>query len=177
VRGSSQGRDHNREARLQMRKPALVAAATALVLFALPGYAGGNGAQTETIHFEDTDTFTVGPDCGLPEGTVAFIEVSGVMHTTERPNGQIHTNGTFVAHTLTLTLPDGKVFTGHFADHFATNLNNRNETATFTSNNILRAADGSRLQLHFLDHFNLSATGEPHFFFQLNCGGGDVNRD
>jgi type 1 fimbria pilin len=160
-----------------LRTPVVAVAAVALALFALPGYAGGNGAQTETIHFEGTDTFTVEPDCGLPAGTVAFIEFKGVMHTTERPNGQIHTNGTFVGDPLTLTLPDGKVFTGHFADHFATNLNNRNETATFTSNNVVKAADGSRLHLHFLDHFNLSATGEPHFFFQLNCGGGDVTRD
>jgi hypothetical protein len=160
-----------------VRKPVVVAAAAALMLFALPGYAAGKGAQTETIHFEDTDTFTVEPDCGLPEGTVAFIEVKGVMHTTEGPNGQIHTTGTFVGDPLTLTLPDGTVFTGHFADHFATNLNSRNESETFTSNNVVKAADGSRLHLHFLDHFNLSATGEPHFFFQLNCGGGDVTRD
>jgi hypothetical protein len=159
-----------------VRKPVVVAAAAALMLFALPGYAGGSGAQTETIHFEDTDTFLTQGECGLPEGTVAFIEFKGVMHTTEGANGQIHTTGTFVG-DLTFTLPDGKVFTGHFADHFASNLNNRNETGGFTSNNVVKAADGSRLHLHFLDHFNLSATGEPHFFFQLNCGGGDVTRD
>jgi hypothetical protein len=157
-----------------VRKP-VVAAAAALMLLALPGYAAGR-AQTETIHFEDTDTFLTEGECGLPEGTIGFIDFGAVMHTTEGTNGQIHTTGTFGG-DLTLRLPDGTVFTGHFADHFASNLNSRNETFAFTSNNVVRAADGSRLHLHFLDHFTLSATGEPHFFFQLNCGGGDVARD
>lgn len=156
-----------------MRK--LVATVAALILFAVPAYAAGQGAQTETIHFADTDTFEAGPDCGLPEGTVAFIDFEAVMHTTTLANGQIHTHGTFVG-DLTLTLPGGKVYTGHFADRFRSNLNNRNETGGFGSNNIVKAADGSRLILHFLDHFNLDANGEPHFFFQLNCGGGDVTR-
>jgi hypothetical protein len=49
-------------------------------------------------------------------------------------------------------------------------LNNRNEAGGLGSNNVVKAADGSRLHPHFLDHFNLDANGEPHFFFQHNCG-------
>ena len=154
-----------------MRK--LVVTVAALILFAVPAYAAGQGAQTETIHFADTETFEAGPDCVLPEGTVGFIDFEAVMHTTTLANGQIHTHGTFVG-DLTLTLPGGKVYTGHFADRSGSNLNNRNEAGGFGSNNVVKAADGSRLHLHLLDHFNLDANGEPHFFFQLNCGGGDV---
>lgn len=159
-----------------MKKLLLVGVAAAVAVSAVPAYAGGRGAKTETIHFEDTNTFLTEGECGLPEGTVATSEFKGVVHTTEGRNGQFHTTGTFVG-DLTITLPDGTVYTGHFADWFGFNSNSRNEGGTFTSNNIVTAADGSRLTLHFLDHFNLSATGEPHFFFQLNCGGGDVTRD
>lgn len=148
-----------------------------LAFAATPALAG-NGATTETIHFADTDVFTVLPGeeaCGVGVGSVITVDFKGVVHITEGPNGRFHITGTNVG-AITVDVAGGLTYTGHFADWFGFNVNSRNEAGTFTSNNILRAEDGSRLNVHFLGHFNLSATGEVNEFFQLNCGGGDVSR-
>jgi hypothetical protein len=148
-----------------------------LALAAAPAIAG-NGAQTETIHFTDEDSFVVGPDdvaCGVGVGSVITVQFKGVVHITEGPNGQFHITGTTVG-DITVAVAGGQTYTGHFADWFGFNANSRNEAGTFTSNNVLRAPDGSRLNVHFLGHFSISASGEVNEFFQLNCGGGDVTR-
>jgi hypothetical protein len=148
-----------------------------LALAAAPALAG-NGAQTETIHFTDEDSFVVGPDdvaCGVGIGSVITVQFKGVVHITEGPNGQFHITGTNVG-DITIAVAGGQTYTGHFADWFGFNANSRNAAGTFTSNNVLRAADGSRLNVHFLGHMSISASGEVNEFFQLNCGGGDVTR-
>lgn len=163
-----------------MKRPVsfLVAAIAVLSLAAAPALGGAKGATTETIHFTDEETFVVGPGeeaCGVGVGSVISIDYKGVVHITEGPRGQFHITGTNVG-DITIAVAGGKTYTGHFADWFGFNLNNRNEVGTFTSNNLLRAPDGSLLNVHFLDHFSLSASGEVNVFFQLNCGGGDVTR-
>jgi hypothetical protein len=156
----------------------LVAAIVGLALATAPAFAGGKGAQTETIHFTDTDTFVVLPGeeaCGVGAGSVITTEFKGVLHITEGPKGQFHITGTNVG-DITVAVAGGQTYTGHFADWFGFNANSRNEAGTFTSNNILTAPDGSRLNVHFLGHVSVSASGEVNEFFQLNCGGGNVTR-
>lgn len=148
-----------------------------LALAVAPALAG-NGAQTQTIHFTETDTFTVAPGeeaCGVGVGSEITVDFKGVVHITEGPNGQFHITGTNVG-DITVEVAGGQTYTGHFADWFGFNLNRQNEVGTFTSNNILRAADGSRLNVHFLGHFSISPDGDVTEWFQLNCGGGDVTR-
>ena len=156
----------------------LVVAAIAGLAFAAAAFAGGKGAQTETIHFTEEDTFVVLPGeeaCGVGVGSVISVDFKGVVHITEGPTGQFHITGTNVG-DITIAVAGGQTYTGHFADWFGFNANSRNEAGTFTSNNILTAPDGSRLNVHFLGHFSISASGEVNEFFQLNCGGGNVTR-
>jgi hypothetical protein len=113
--------------------------------------------------------------CGVGIGSVITVQFKGVLHITEGPNGQFHITGTNVG-DITIAVAGGQTYTGHFADWFGFNANSRNEVGTFTSNNVLRAPDGSRLNVHFLGHISISQSGEVKEFFQLNCGGGDVTR-
>ena len=156
-----------------IRAVAFVVPLVVFGLSALPVAANGNGAQTETIHFSGTDSFVnEEAACGVPVGAVITQEFRAVVHITEGPNGQFHITGTFQG-DITIAIPGGQTYEGHFADWFGENVNTKNVASTFTSNNVLRAPDGSKLNVHFLEHFSLSASGEGTFFFRLNCGGGE----
>jgi hypothetical protein len=141
----------------------------ALVVLALPSYAAGNGAQTETIRFhKDTDTFRDFVPCTGERARITTV-TNGVLHTTELSNGTFHITGTqtgkFTAVTPTTT------YTGHFTTWFGANDNRRSETNTFTFTLHGASEDGTIIKAHQVGHFNSSASEPPklNFFFRDDC--------
>lgn len=135
-------------------------------------------AETETFHFKgEEETFVDVVPCVEPETEAIITTVSnGVFHITEK-DGTFHvtgtSTGTFRAVTATTT------YEGHFTIWFGENHNRQNDANTFTFNVTGRSLDGSeKINAHFLEHLNTSASEPPHMnvFFQSNCGQGNVTR-
>ena len=154
-----------------MRKAlVLCAAVLAFVALALPAYADGRGAQTETFRFHKaTETFVDIVPCTGETGTITTVS-NGVFHITELRNGTYHITGTqtgtFMAVTPTTTS------TGRFTIWFGENRNRQNEANTFKFNLRGTAEDGTVIKSHLVAHFSSSASEPPKLneFFRENCG-------
>ncbi len=145
------------------------AAVLAFVVLALPAYAAGNGAQTETTRLHKvTETFVDVVPCTGEMATITTVSNS-VLHTTELSNGTFHSTGTQTA-TFTAVTPT-TTYTGHFTLGFGDNDNNQNETNTFTFSLHGTAEDGTIIKAHQVGHFNSSASEPPKLnrFFRENC--------
>jgi hypothetical protein len=133
-------------------------------------------AQTQTVRIEPTtESFPLAPFpdpvCGIPGDSLVTIVYTGVLHETLGPDGRSHTSSAIHGDT-TIAVPGGPTYAGHFADQGTDNLNLRNQTHAFTSNNLLRAPDGSLLNLHVVFHLIVSASGGVQVRFTFGCGGG-----
>ncbi len=154
-----------------MRKAlVLLAAVLALVVLALPAYADGKGAQTETTRFhKQTDTFKDVLPCTGEAATITVVQ-NGVIHTTALANGTFHITGTMTGRLTALT-EDGTTYTGRFTIWFGGNTNRHNEANTFTFNLRATSEDGTLLKAHQVGHFSSSASEPPKIteFFKENC--------
>ncbi len=149
---------------------ALVAAAI-MASSALPAFAEGKGAQTETLTLKNAkETFVDVVPCTNEEAVISVIQ-NGVVHTTALANGTFHFTGTFTG-TFTAETAD-KTYTGHFTVWFGHNQNKQNEAGTVTFNARGTAEDGTTFNAHHLFHINSSSSEPPalNLFFQENCGG------
>ncbi len=153
-----------------MRKALVLSAAVlAFVVLALPAYADGNGAQTETERFHKvTETFRDVVPCTGERATITTVS-NGVFHITELRNGTYHITGTQTG-TFTAVTPT-TTYTGHFTIWFGENRNRQNEANTFTFNLRGTAEDGTTIKSHLVAHFNSSASEPPklNFFFREKC--------
>jgi hypothetical protein len=127
------------------------------------------GAQTETERFHKlTQTFSDVVPCKGEEARITTV-ASGVVHTTEFPNGTFHITGTetgtFTAATLTTS------YTGRFTIRLGGNSNGKNLANTFTFNLHGTVEDGTTIKSHVVVHFSSSASEPPRLKvnFRENC--------
>ena len=123
---------------------------------------------TETINLHGvTETFVdVAPTCEmggpLYEITITYNLVS---HETIFADGRIHATftqtGTFVAVPLD---PSDSGASGHFAVWGGFNQNGTSVNGTFTFNIVGSFDDGTQINTHLVDHFNVTPTGAEFFF-------------
>ena len=140
-------------------------------MLALPAYAAGKGAQTETTTFhKQTDTFVDVLPCTGEQATFTVVQ-NGVIHTTELANGPFHITGTMTGR-LTAVTEDDTTYSGRFTIWFGGNANRRNEANTFTFSFRATAEDGTLIKAHQVGHLNSSASEPPkvnEFFKEVGC--------
>lgn len=130
-------------------------------------FAQGAETDTQTFH-NDTDVLEEISPCN-GETTTGTITYNGVAHTTLTPNGGIHLTGT-LAGDFEGVLSSGETVSGHFNDRFGDNLNNKNETLTFTGMVQGTTSGGEDFRFHITARLSFNANGEVVVdFFKLNC--------
>lgn len=123
---------------------------------------------TETITLQGVvETFVdVAPTC---EGGGPLYEITLtynlIEHTTAFADGRVHATftqtGTFVAVPLDPSLPGAS---GHFTVWGGFNQNGTSVNGTFTFNVVGTFDDGTQINTHLVDHFNVTPTGAEFFF-------------
>lgn len=142
---------------------ALLVLATGLV----PAVASASPPETETTTVKGTETFVdVVPTC--EEGGPLYeitIDFNLVEHSTVSDKGAHFTftqTGTFVAVALEEGQPDAS---GRFTIWGGFNENPSGAVnGTFTLSVRGKFEDGTRINTHFTDHFNVTPTGAEFFF-------------
>lgn len=166
-----------RNTKIGVLRGAIAACAVVAWLFvgALPAFADGNGAQTNTITMKNAYIpFGPGPNpCTGASGTLAATSVNGVLHETINKAGDIWDTGTLTG-TFQFVPDDSSLptYTGHGTTWFGDSLNNLNSVNHFTMNLNLTGTDGSTVTYHEVGHFSVSATGIPNTFdnVSVTCG-------
>ena len=146
-----------------LRLASALLAAAGLVLIGPTAQAAPT--TTVTVAHQETETFTdVGPDCagtGLYEITVTYNAVDKV---TTFDDGRIHATftqtGTFEATSLT----GGPGGSGRFTVWGGFNQNGSTVNGTFTFNLHGTFDDGTPIDVHSVDHFNVRPDGVENAF-------------
>ena len=153
-----------------LRRALTFVAMVSVMLFpASSALAEGAISFTETYHNVTTSFPDVNPCTGDP-GTLT-ITYNGVLHFTQLPNGTSHFTVTQTGDAV--FVPDDPslpTYTGHFTIWAGVNPNNNNTAGTVTSNVHLTGSDGSTLDFHLTEHFNVSASGVVNTFSKPSCG-------
>jgi hypothetical protein len=146
----------------------LVALGAAVALIATPVAAGAQPPvvnETTTVK-NVTETFVdVVPTCeeNAPAAEIT-ITYNAIEHVTVFENGTVHATftqtGTFVA----TVIDTGATATGTFTIWGGFNQNNQSVNGTFTFSVRGAFEDGTRINVHFVDHFNVTPTGAEFFF-------------
>jgi hypothetical protein len=146
---------------------AFAALLVVLAVVAVPVAASASPPETETITGKDTDTFIdVAPTCegGGPLYSIT-IEFNFVEHSTVSADGAHFTftnTGTFVATALDPSEPDAS---GRFTQWGGFNENPGGAVnGTFTFSVRGQFEDGTTINTHLTDHFNVTPTGAEFFF-------------
>ncbi len=150
----------------------LVAVAAALSVFAAPVYAD-NGANAVSF----TQTFNNQPFsmavtalCGLPAGTLTG-EQNAVFHGTILTSGVGAGTGWFTAtQTAFFTEVSTDLSLGNYSGHFAVWFgdNNNLNNGTMAANINVQATNsltGASVDVNFVEHISVSATGQVTIFF------------
>jgi len=149
----------------------LAALSAGVAVLAVSGVAAASPPDTETTTVKDTDTFVdVVPFC--EEGGPLYeitIDYNLVEHSTVSADGAHFTftqTGTFVAVALEAGQLDAS---GRFTQWGGFNENPGgavNGTFTFSVRGSFE--DGTRINFHLTDHFNVTPTGAEFFFTQCH---------
>jgi hypothetical protein len=147
---------------------AFVALLVVLAICAVPIAAAAGPPETTTTVTKDTDTFVdVIPFCAdngpLYELTIDYILV---LHETVFADGSVHATftqtGTFVAVAQEPGEPDAS---GRFTQWGGFNQSPGGAVnGTFTFSVRGRFEDGTKINFHLTDHFNVTPTGAEFFF-------------
>ncbi len=153
----------------------LVATAAALLVLAVPASAD-NGANaisfTQTINNQPI-VFPVTPLCGLP-ASILTAQVNAVFHGTILTSGVGAGTSWFTSTQtgfFTAVPTDGSLatFSGHFAVWFGDNNNLKNGTMAANINvQAVNDLTGATVNVNFVEHISVSATGQVTFFFACN---------
>jgi hypothetical protein len=147
----------------------------ALLVLAVPASAdNGAGAVslTQTLN-NQTIVFSVTPLCGLPASTLT-AQVNSVFHVTFLTSGVGAGTSWFTSTQtgfFTAVPTDGSLatFSGHFAAWFGGNDNLKNDTMAANINvQAVNDLTGATVNVNFVEHFSVSATGQVTFFFACN---------
>jgi hypothetical protein len=127
---------------------------------------GASPPETETVTGKATETFVdVGPSCDDGQLFEITIDYNFVEHSTISEDGAHFTftqTGRFVAVALD---PAGQDASGRFTQWGGFNENPSgavNGTFTFSVRGTFD--DGTRINFHFTDHFNVTPSGASNFF-------------
>jgi hypothetical protein len=141
------------------------------LLFALLGstmpVSAGNGAVTETIHISEQATFVDTIFCPDVLAEVD-IQIQGVVHFTERPNGTMMAVGSFRATFEATTLETNETYTGRYTQKFQEIYNSDTEVQRFMLNIQAVGPDGSKTTIHVLVHMNANPNN-TNFDFKVIC--------
>jgi hypothetical protein len=141
------------------------------LVFALLGstipVSAGNGAVTETIHIREQETFVDTIFCPDVVAEVS-IQIEGVIHFTERPNGTMMAVGSFRATFEATTLATNETYTGRYTQKFQDIFNSNSEVQRFLLNIQAVGPDGSKTTIHVLTHMNANPNN-TNFDFKLVC--------
>jgi hypothetical protein len=141
------------------------------LVFALIGstmpVSAGNGAVTETIHISEQVTFVDTLFCPDVLAEVD-IQIEGVVHFTERPNGTMMAVGSFRATFEATTLETNETYTGSYTSQFQYIDNSNTEVQRFLLNIQAVGPDGSKTIIHVLVHMNANPNN-TNFVFKVIC--------
>jgi hypothetical protein len=145
----------------------LVALGAAVTLIAAPVAASAQPPATETVHEHNgTETFVdVIPTCdGSGPAAEITLTYNAVEHETIFDDGRVHgtftQTGTFVA----TEIESGRTATGNFTVWGGFNQNNQTVNGTFTFSVKGAYEDGTPINAHETDHFNVRPDGVQFFF-------------
>jgi hypothetical protein len=141
------------------------------LVFALMGstmpVSAGNGAVTGTIHISEQATFVDTIFC--PDELAEIdIQIEGVVHFTERPNGTMMAVGSFRATFEATTLETNETYTGSYTQNFQEIYNSNTEVQRFLLNIQAVGPDGSKTTIHVLVHMNANPNN-TNFHFKVIC--------
>jgi hypothetical protein len=145
---------------VKMRPRRLLAFLPALMLSAalLPPTAAF-ATQTQTMHFDGTDSRAEANPCSGALGTLTIV-FSGVVHTTDLGDGTVHL---IVTTTGSVSFvpddPSQASFSGHLAESDSEITNPRNAIETNAENVVVHGSDGSLGKQHILIHTTMNANG------------------
>jgi hypothetical protein len=141
------------------------------LVFALLGstmpVSAGNGAVTQTIHISEQATFVDTIFCPDVEAEID-IQIEGVIHFTERPNGTMLATGSFRATFEATTLDTNETYTGRYTQRFKEIYNSNTAIERFMVNIQAVGPDGSKTTIHLLSHMNANPN-HTNFDFKLVC--------
>jgi hypothetical protein len=144
----------------------LLALVFALLVSTMP-VSAGNGAVTETIHISEQATFVDTIFC--PDVlAVVDIQIEGVIHFTERPNGTVMAVGSFRATFEATTLETNETYTGSYTQSFQEVTNSKTDIQRFMLNIKAIGPDGSKTTIHVLLHMNANPNN-TNFNFEVMC--------
>jgi hypothetical protein len=141
------------------------------LVFALLGstmpVSAGNGAVTETIHISEQYTFVDTIFCPDVLAEVD-IQMEGVIHFTERPNGTMMAVGSLRATFEATTLETNETYTGRYRGQFQEIYNSNTEVLHTVLNFQVVGPDGSKTTIHVLFHMNTNPNN-TNFNFEVMC--------
>jgi hypothetical protein len=141
------------------------------LVFALLGstipVSAGNGAVTGTIHISQQETFVDTIFC--PDVMAEIdIQIEGVIHFTERPNGTMMAVGSFRATFEATTLETNETYMGRYTQNFQEIYNSNTQIQRFLLNIQAVGPDGSKTTIHVLSHMNANPNN-TNFDFKVIC--------
>jgi hypothetical protein len=143
-----------------VRTPRLLAFLPALTLSAaLLAPAAASATETQTIHFDGTDSRAERNPCSGAPGTLTIV-FSGVMQITDLGDGTVHrTTTTTGTVTFVPDDPSQASFSGSLAESLSEITNPRNAVDTNAENVVVHGSDGSLGKQHILIHTTVNANG------------------
>jgi hypothetical protein len=141
--------------------------AAGLLLVGAPAFA--QPPVTETRHEKNfVETFVdVVPTCEEEAPPYTITTTSNLVeHTTTFDDGRVHATFTQTGTVVAVPLEDPSLpsYTGKFTIWGGFNQNNQTVNGTFTFTVHLTGSDGSTVNTHFTDHFNVRPNGTENFF-------------
>lgn len=130
----------------------------------VPAWAAPPVTETHTVHGV-TETFVDTPFCEAGATHEITVTYNLIEHVTEFDDGRVHATftqtGTFEAEPLD---PSGLSASGHFTIWGGFNNNGKTVNGTFTFNANGSFADGEKISVHAVAHFNVTPNGTEFFF-------------
>lgn len=147
-----------------MRSLIRLLAIVSILGLAVPAWATPPVTETDHVHGV-TETIIDTPFCEPGATHEITLTFNAVEHVTAFEDGRIHVTftqtGTFDAVPLD---PSGQAASGHFAIWGGFNANGKTVNGTFTFNVNGTFADGSKISVHSVEHFNVTPDGTEFFF-------------
>jgi len=147
-----------------MRTLTRVLAVVLILGLTMPAWAAPPVTETNTFHGV-TETIIDTPFCEPGATHEITLTFNLVEHVTAFDDGRVHftftQTGTFDAVPLD---PSGQAASGHFAIWGGFNDNGKSVNGTFTFNANGSFADGTKLSVHAVEHFNVRPDGTEFFF-------------
>lgn len=150
---------------MTLRRASAAALASGALLLSGPA-ALAAGPETTVEHSHNaTETFVdVGPDCSETGLYTITLTYNAVFKESIFEDGRVHATFTQTGTFSAVPVGEGQSATGHFAVWGGFNQNTKTVNGTFTFNVVGTYADGTRINTHAVDHFNVRPDGTANEF-------------